>query len=268
MKIRIISDIHLEFMKVDEIDVPLILPVLPDDKETVLILAGDIGLIKKPNGIRVFFENIQHRFKKILYVLGNHEYYGGSFISSVTAHSSLCDDYGIVLMENKSIVIDGIKFIGATLWTNFNNDNPNDKIVAQLYMNDFRVIRTGDKIQTPADTYARKLTPADTVITHTKSLKYIVGELKTDLKTVVITHHAPSYSSIHDRYKGSNINHAYYSNLDEIMYQDYSPVLWVHGHMHDSFDYKIHNTRVIVNPRGYHPSDTNPKYDPTLVIEV
>ena len=84
---------------------------------------------------------------------------------------------------------------------------------------------------------------------------------------VVITHHAPSKQSIEARQRESVLSAAYASNLDEFI-ETYQPDLWVHGHMHNSSDYKHGKTRVMCNPRGYEGYRPNSLFNPSLVVEV
>jgi len=88
-----------------------------------------------------------------------------------------------------------------------------------------------------------------------------------DGPTVVITHHAPSPRSIAGKFRGNPLNPAFASNLEPIIVA-HQPVLWIHGHMHDSFDYRISKTRVVCNPRGYFPNELNPAFDPNFVIQL
>ena len=113
---------------------------------------------------------------------------------------------------------------------------------------------------------------------HTKSRLWLETRLEQhfDGQTVVITHHAPHRLSIHPRYSGRLLNAAFVSDMSRFFE---NVDLWIHGHMHDSFDYKIDNTRVIATPRGYamnrldaeFPSMLqweNEAFDPSLVVDV
>ena len=83
---------------------------------------------------------------------------------------------------------------------------------------------------------------------------------------MVITHHAPSIGSVPRDFHRNPVSAAYASNLDELVEQS-GAALWVHGHLHSQSDYRIGNTRVVCNPRGY-PDERNPAFVPDLVIEI
>jgi Icc-related predicted phosphoesterase len=115
----------------------------------------------------------------------------------------------------------------------------------------------------------RTLLPTDTVRLHRASVAFLHKELSRpfDGATVIVTHHAPSPRSIASRFCGDPLNSAFASNLDPLISR-HEPSLWIHGHMHDSFDYTIGRTRVVCNPRGYFPDQLNSQFDPTFVVEV
>lgn len=244
MKIRIMSDLHLEFN-------PFVIPLQHDDQESVLILAGDIGLVHKPsilNRLLVpFLTTACERFRHVIMILGNHEHYGGSLLVTArklkVATSNLPN---FTLLDNDIKILDNVGYIGATLWTDCGQSNP----FAQLdwaQMNDSKVIRTGPNDK---DAYKRPLLSIDTITEHKRSLAYIKESLRTlgqDKQMVVITHHAPSYLS---QTMDDNFTKFYCSNLSNVIL-DYEPVLWIHGHLHGTNDYMIGNTRIISNARGY-----------------
>jgi calcineurin-like phosphoesterase family protein len=138
---------------------------------------------------------------------------------------------------------------------------------ARQRMSDYKYIRTGPK----HEPWRRKLTPNDTVSFHLSERDFMFDEI-TRLKgeghkVVAVSHHLPSYQSIHRGWSGSNLNGAYASELFEYI-ADSKPDLWIHGHTHDSCDYMIEDTRVICNPRGYEPDDLNPDFNIHLRVEV
>jgi Icc-related predicted phosphoesterase len=115
----------------------------------------------------------------------------------------------------------------------------------------------------------RGLTPFDTLQFHLESVSFLENILSEKFEgvTIVLTHHAPTPSSVAQRFEGSLLSPAFASNLVPLILA-HQPDLWVHGHVHDSFNYMIGATRVVCNPRGYFPHELNPEFDPTLVIEV
>ena len=266
MFIRPVSDLHLEFsygnMRLNE---------LPTDKDTVLILAGDVGLASKPHTYLDFFEQKSDRFRDVIVILGNHEHYKGSFSTSYGRMKATLEHIvNVHVMEKESIVIDDVAFIGATLWTSMDNHNMFCMEEARLTMNDYRTIRHGPN----AEPWKRKLKPIDTIEDHVNASYYIIKEIEKQKalgnKTVVISHHAPSYKSVPEEFRGETINGAYASELSEDI-MDYNPNIWVHGHTHNSFDYLIKDTRVICNPRGYYSEsgqDLNLDFNEELILEL
>jgi hypothetical protein len=206
-------------------------------------------------------------------IAGNHEFYRGDELHGLIAESrrkANGAERRIIFLEQESWAYttpdgEAVRFIGAALWTDFGlYDDPkismND---AARRINDFRLISIRDQAG------CRRLVPEDTVRLHKAARAFIESELAKpfDGKSVVVTHHAPSPRSIDRKFKGSLLNPAFASNLEDLI-ERYQPALWVHGHMHDSFDYRIGRTRVVCNPRGYFPFEINPGFDPMLIVEV
>jgi len=266
-KIRIASDLHLEFFK-SAPSSEYILPHLDTDKETVLVLAGDIGLATKPHTYTPFMEEVSERFMQVIYVFGNHEFYKGNF---PTARKKMSEDIkhlvNVDILEKNSLIINNIAFVCATMWTNMNKHDILCIEQARSMMNDYKMIRTGPL----GEPWKRRLHPKDTILDFMNAKRFIFEEIKKQKddgkKVVVVTHHAPSYQSIPNIYKGDMINGAFASELfEDIMDNPYE--LHIHGHMHDNFDYMIGETRVICNPYGYHGHELNSDFISTLVIEI
>lgn len=238
MELRIVSDLHLE-------QHPSYRPsIIEGEKQSTLVLAGDICEIQKQHVLIPFLAEMADRFAHVIYVLGNHEFYNGHLKFSVDKLLSLTNEIdNLYILDNKNVTIDGINFIGCTLWTDIDKGNPISQLHVKNGLNDYRKIRK--------DAY-RRIEPVDTIKMHSTSKEYISGILaqKFGMKNVVVTHHAPSTLSIHEKYNGSYINSAYASDLSDII-MEYVPTVWIHGHMHDSFDYYIGETRILCNPKGY-----------------
>ena len=235
---------HLEFGNIS----------IPKVDRDLLIVAGDLDIGKKP----IKFIKEQLKISPVIYILGNHEFYHQDYdeIMDFWKKIKITNFY---FLENSAVQINGIRFLGAILWTDMNQGNKIDIEAAKLGLNDFEIIRK-DK---------RKFTPEDSIILHNQSIKWLKTELKKhfDGKTVVITHHLPSNLSIHKRFKKSSINPCFYSDLDYII-KIFKPDLWIHGHTHESFDYVLDNTRIICNPRGYCNFEENRNFNPSLIIEI
>ncbi|WP_325677554.1 metallophosphoesterase [Rhodopila sp.] len=135
--------------------------------------------------------------------------------------------------------------------------------MAEEKLDDFKIIKIerGYKLRT--------LQPEDTARLHTTTLAFLRKELsrKFDGTTIVVTHHAPSPRSIAPRFQNDPLNPTFVTDLERFI-QRYEPSLWVHGHVHDSFDYRVGRTRVICNPRGYFPDQLNPAFNPLLTVET
>lgn len=277
MAIRLFSDLHMEFAD-------FTFPELETDKDDVLILAGDIGVVNAPstfNRVKEWIES--NRFKNVIHICGNHEFYGSSLIR---ARSKLQQEifanlpHAHVGVQNQVIRVDGISFICATLWTDYNGGNPVIMQIVRQGLNDYNYIRTG-RFSEP---YIRRINPHDLYNEFCMSREFIFDSIAEEKlidgqKIVVVTHHAPSTLSIHDEHKGDPINWGYVSDL-WVKIADAQPNLWLHGHTHHSFDYTIEKTRVVTNPRGYARKvqagygeipffvNENGEFNPTLRIEV
>ena len=258
MKLAIASDLHLEFKD-----------ILLNNTENadVLILAGDICTVKhfhsRPEmekAYDAFFRNCSEQFKHVVYVVGNHEHYNYQFNYTVLDLKRKLADYkNIYVLDNETFECDGKVFIGSTLWTNMNDEDPLTMNAAQFAMPDFKIVKYFD------GTNYYKFTPEQSVREHRKCFDYVRHVLTNvsqrnimyrgeylERDCIVVTHHSPSHRSIHPKYKHDDLmNGAFHSNLDYVMELSDQPKLWVHGHTHDEFDYTIGITRVVCNPRGY-----------------
>lgn len=273
MKIRIVSDLHLEFdhgyKHVFE------LPRVEDEENTVLVLAGDIGLADKPHTYIDFIQDVTDRFRYVIYIPGNHEYYKTSFnrgldkINDAIAKPSQTGRTDNITVGDRFFhKEENIALVCATLWTDMNKSDPFTMFHVREGMNDFRLIRVGS----PDDPYKRQWKPEDCVVEFEKSKRFIFESVEClwneGFEVVVVTHHLPTPLSINERYAADSLmNGGYASNLFEEI-ADCKATLWIHGHTHSSCDYDVEGTHVICNPRGYYMHEENPKFDPTLTIEV
>ena len=243
MKIRLLSDLHLEFRPDRYLEIP---------EGEVLILAGDICLVDEIGEMDKFFNQCVAKYDKVYYVMGNHEFYHSSFKD---AHSRLKSALpkGIRLLQNQSEYYNGVHFVGATMWTDFNNDGLEIES-ARHYMNDYYTIGG--------------FTPEKSIEENTNTKEWFnqcVPMLK-QAPVVMITHHSPSESSVKGRYLQSK---SAYSNRMEKFITDHSNIShWVHGHIHHNNDYKIGGCRVLSNPRGYDPVELNPSFDISYEFEI
>lgn len=227
MKIHVLSDLHREFHRFDP----------PETDADVVVLAGDIDL--RTAGI----EWAATAFDvPVIYVSGNHEFYGGGDVDSIIADMRLtARRLGVHFLEHDSVVIGDVRFLGATLWTDFalhGQDKAGEVMYCtRQYMADF-----GGAIA--------RFTPLRSAAMHEAAAQWLANALAEpcDGKTVVVSHHAPHRGSLHKKYEREYASAGFVSDLSRLM----GPAaLWVHGHCHDSFDYAVNGTRVIANPRGY-----------------
>jgi len=265
MKIQIASDLHLEFVQYANRHYEHITKTDAD----VLILAGDIQVgVGKQNS---FFQDMLSHYKDVIYIAGNHEYYNHNFHNLrkllpqwASAMNDVCSG-NFHYLDDQSIMIDDVLFIGATLWTDFNKHDFGAMRAVQGALNDFRIIKKTRLSAKTGKPKTDRFTPQDAYDAHKISLNFIATELIKPGKKVVITHMAPSEKSIESQYIGDIINYGYFTALDE--YVDQSN-LWFHGHMHKSADYMRGKGRVILNPRGYVGHATNPNYKLDFVVEI
>ena len=250
MKLHVLSDLHLSQGE---------LPV-PESDADLVVLAGDIA---RPARAIAWASRIA---KPVLYVAGNHEFYGGSIEATSDELKRLCAGTRVRVLDGDELVVDGVRFLGATLWTDFMVLGEGEARAAavaeaQRFMRDFSVVRMGGEPFTPqasATLFAR----------HAAWLEARLAEPH-DGPTVVITHHAPSPKSVHPRFAGSPLNACFVSDAERLI-DGRRAQLWIHGHTHDSFDYPVNGTRVLCNPRGYAKDgvNENPAFDARLTVEV
>ncbi len=262
MNIRLLSDLHNEFSVFE-------IPKTDLDSSSTLVLAGDICVVEKPSSYRNFLADACDRFEDVIFVAGNHEFYG-SCIQKVHDTFSNLPYSNFHYLNDSTFVKNEVAFIGATLWTDLKSNNPVVAWKVESTLNDYKKIRIG----TNAEPYKYKLRAIHTYGINQKSKKYIFDSIeaykKQGLKIVVVTHHGPSWNSVPDRYKADDVSYGY---CNEYYYaiEENGPDVWVHGHTHDSFDYVIGKTRIICNPRGYSKtldSQQNPSFNGTLSFKV
>jgi Icc-related predicted phosphoesterase len=263
MLVRPFSDLHAEFWQPNKIlrILEMVVPPLPTDQETVALVAGDIGLAHRQESWLKVISLLAKRFMAVVYVEGNHFFYHNDYFGRIhELKAKLSFPENVYFLENESVEINSVLFVGATLWTDFLGKDFFKMQYARKNMNDFVVIKKAD---------GTRLMPEETVDLFQESKRYIFETLASAgaRKTVVVTHHGVSPLSIHQRFRGDSLNCAFMTDLsNEII--DHGPDLWVHGHTHNSFDYSLGRTRVVVNPYGYKYVEVNSQYDYNLVTEL
>jgi predicted MPP superfamily phosphohydrolase len=265
MKIRVCSDLHLETCEQGF--------GIPDlGAGDVLILGGDILCarhFKKDGPLHKVYDDFLQKcvknFDEVLYIQGNHEAYSFHYDTTFKVLKEHLPS-SIHLLENDFVKIKDTIFLGCTLWTDFRNENALEMMEASRFLNDYKTIRIGSNY--------RKLNPDDTLKFHKKSKQFLIEKLeqfKND-KVWILTHHSPSYQSIHPKYRMETTNSSYASNLDDLILENPQVKYFSHGHTHSSFRYKIGECEVICNPRGYYSgvnsSGLNLDFDPNFEIEI
>lgn len=253
MKIALCSDLHLEFAP---------LAASNSAGASILILAGDILVARdlvptedptsqragRQKNYRDFLHGVSRLYEHVVVVAGNHEFYHGYWNKSLSILRGEYAKYGnIHFLENTTVDIDGVVFIGSTMWTDLNRGCPVTEQAVKNGLNDYRLI-------TYDGAGYRKINPSDTVARHRWSKNYLKDMLaaRPDKRFVVVTHTAPSSESIAPQYRNDQyMNGAYFTDLSDVMIDNPQIELWVHGHTHTACDYTIAGTRVLCNPRGY-----------------
>ena len=255
MRIQVLSDLHLEFHN------PL--PGLADGVD-VIVCAGDLAPVE--TGAVFYAAKEWADARHILYVPGNHEYYGTDIDVARRLLAKQCRHLGITLLDPGTITVDNVRFIGATLWTDFRLNGIAHEAAAHkgaLGMADFTGASQRGRTRFTTHESARR---------HAAERAFIEGELASARRVgqtaVVITHHAPTPRSIAPHFERHPCNPGFASDLDDLI-ERYQPALWVHGHMHDVVDVEIGATRVLCNPAGYNPEKNAKRgYDPALCVEI
>jgi hypothetical protein len=248
MRIHYMSDLHLEFGALDK----------PLPKGEVVILAGDVTLLATLDPARTdagaravrkntlqFFEAVQKRFDRVVYLMGNHEHYGFCIDDSAGAIRHHFPD--VTLLEDSHIALGDMILVGSTLWTDMGGGNPLTELATQRGMSDFYVIekRNGDRL--------RAFRPADARALFARSLAYIqdVADANRGKKLIVATHHAPSLLGVALHQRTSKLNPAYYTDLHTFIEDRSNIAVWLHGHTHVQTEYRVGGCRVLSNARGY-----------------
>jgi Icc-related predicted phosphoesterase len=270
MKISYCSDLHLEFSDCNLENI---------DASDVLVLAGDICVAAHLKDVpfsdpesfnplfrscfyRNFFEDVSKKWKNIIMVMGNHEHYGGVITETadILRKNLKLISNNIHVLDSNTLIFDDVVFVGTTLWTDLNKEDPMSVYHVRHAMNDYRLILK------PYDLGFKQIIPQDTIDIFDNNFGYLKAVVQNSKeKTVIVTHHAPSSLSINEKFKDDTLmNGAYYSDLSDFILGNEHIELWIHGHMHDSVEYQLGETKVVCNPGGY-PGQNNFKLK-TVVI--
>ncbi|MBY0278338.1 metallophosphoesterase [Candidatus Binatia bacterium] len=252
MKLHVLSDLHLGVHRLDP----------PATDADVTVIAGDLGT---PDEAIAWARALE---RPTVLVPGNHEYHGHSIPGAIGRLRELARGTSVHILADDALVLGGVRFLGTTLWTDFQlYVDPEARVLAmyeaQRLVKDFRAIRRDD--------HGAPFTPHDAAARFATSARWLEDRLAEphDGPTVVVSHHAPSPRSIHPRFAESIVNPSFVSDAEHLL-DGRKVALWVHGHAHDGFDYDVNGTRVLCNPRGHTRQGAiqNDRFDPCMVVEV
>lgn len=261
MRLFIASDLHGE-IRSHGYDVPKL-------DFDVAVFAGDVG--DGPEAVEWLLGQRALRDKPVLFVAGNHEYYNSILEDQAALIREAARGTNVTFLDADAVpVIDGVRFIGCTLWTDY-RFCARDQILglrSGMYMNDHRAILTSDGME-----YPTPFMPSAAYRRHLAERRWMTARLaeEHDGPTVCITHHGVHPGSLHPRYAGEGaINSSFISDLSDII-AEHQPSLWIHGHVHDTHDYPVGETRIVCNARGYsrdHDLAENAAFIPDMVVEI
>lgn len=255
MRIAMFSDVHNESRETK------FLPEVPD--VDLCIVAGDMD---EPISASIqFLQDSLGQRMDVIYVPGNHDHWNHTYRDNIKQAYLTADQCpNVHLLENELVIIDGVRFIGATLWTDYRWKGKEPlfaKQHAERTIEDYKLIKWSERPD-------RLVRADDLESEHYRSRRFIQDALRVpfDGPSIVVTHHGPHPRSIFHWYDGDMLSAAYTSDLSEILFKG-APALWVHGHTHKSFDYTVFDTRIICNPVGYE-GNANDEFNPALVIDT
>jgi predicted phosphodiesterase len=260
LRLWILSDLHLELTRGWD---------LPSEHERpdfdVLVVAGDLTT-RMERGVAWLQARIADR-QQVVYVAGNHESYGTDIDRTVEKARAAAAGSNVHVLQNDSVILDGVTFLGCTLWTDFDlfGDAEYAMTAAAETMNDYKKIRT--------ENYERRLRPMHTLQRHRQSRDFIARELRkpTTGPRVVVTHTGPHPDCARRGFERDISSAAYTSDCSDLISMGVD--LWIYGHTHESREFTAGATRIVTNAKGYgpwHKGETweNAKFDPNFVVEI
>lgn len=264
MRIWLFSDLHMG-SSLDGLE--HYLPTgIPD--ADICVVPGDLLAGDPQNGVAWLNWHIAAHMP-VVFVPGNHEYYSRSAsmerLRALAGQAALHTDNRVHVLDDMGITIDGVHFLGSTMWYDlaiFGTDPASMALAARgaAQLNDRNLIRRDDRS-------TARWEPADARRQHLQSRAWLEAELDASTRpVVVVTHHAPHPRSIAPQYASDPATAGFVSDLSDVI-ERYQPAAWVHGHTHSSFDYCIGGTRIVCNPRGYGRENEH-DFNPGLVIEI
>ncbi|WP_150048542.1 MULTISPECIES: metallophosphoesterase [Methylomonas] len=242
MRINYFSDVHLEFGG----------QALPDNDADIVVAAGDIGVLAQ--GV-AWLKAIN---KPVVYVAGNHEFYGDEYHAVYAMLRAECAGSNIHFLEKDCFLFKGYRFLGCTLWSDLFIEGPEKAEALERTLNDFRKIRFGDSGFGPEQFSAL----------HHDAKNWLQQQLAQPFvgRTIVVTHHAPTEWSWIET--PNSLKKIAYCNDLKPLFHEYEIAAWFHGHVHNLGDYRIADARILSNTRGYVGRRTVANFDVNKIVEL
>ena len=264
MRIQILSDLHID----SYVRRQAFIGEIPKTDADIILVAGDTA--NSDQGMSWLQTQAKNLQTPIVTISCNHEYFG-EYILTFDRQLASWDSYnadtyqGLRVLQCQSLDIGQVRILGCTLWTDYQFQATEETIPTVLnFMRDYQQIRAGDEL----------FTPQLSIEIHTQHRAWLKQALlqayNEGMAPIVMTHHSVSPNSVSAKYADLPSNAAFVSDLSSWMHEHWAPKLWVHGHTHESFDYCIGNTRVVVNPRAYpgEVSSTELQFAWDKVVEI
>jgi len=256
MKIQLLSDLHIETQRLGSNN----LWQIPEVDADLIVLAGDIH--NGPAAVKWACDESSRLNLPTIFVAGNHEHYGFDIDENIKSMRNIAKSSNVRFLECDEWIYDKVRFLGATLWTDYSLNSllqSNAMSIVEKILNDHKYIKKQDG----------RFTTQHALDIHRNTIKWLIQRLEDNFcgKTVVITHHAPSYLSQHPVFSLNAMSTAFMSNLNW-MIEKYKIELWIHGHTHANVNYEINNTQIVSNQKGYPLESIPGGFDPQLVLSI
>jgi Icc-related predicted phosphoesterase len=271
MRCYYLSDLHLESQEYAA--------GLP--KGDVLIMAGDLCNARCLDPTRTDKYSVDQRarvlrlvdqaranFAHVIAIAGNHDHYDGVFEDTIPMLRTQLP--GVTVLDNEAVEIGGVRFFGSTLWSDYEGRNAEKMDAVRRRIGEYFFVKTRRQDVAGQEVLA-KFRPEDAVEAFDKSVNAMQACIAADpaKTTIVVTHHAPSWLGLNEKFTGGPLDGAYASRLDSLIERLESVPVWVHGHTHVRRSYTIGKTRVVTNARGLEAKDAGARdFRPTAYFEI
>ena len=265
VKIQILSDLHNEFLRNDKPHIQHLWGgSIPATDADVVILAGDIDT--GAQGMAWAIAESVRLAKPVIYVLGNHEFYHQEYAGLKHKIELLSHDTNVHYLDCNVYVLNEVRFIGATLWTDYEADAHTPRDLAMLTID--RSLADHRVIKYKSGAANRKFRPSDALALHQAERHWIEAQLSIPFagKTVVVTHHGPHAVCQHPNFPVGELSGAFHSDLSDLI-EEHDIALWIYGHTHANLDVDVANTRIFSNQAGY-PGENAAGFDASQLVEI